>query len=246
MASAVSQKISNQEQSPDSLGTSLSKKTYANCGNPSLLKMLDQECVTVLDVGCGSGDNARLSESQGHKREFYGITLSPAESRAASTVMAQCWVEDVETSSLECISGRTFDAIIFSHVLEHLKDPSSVIAKFVPYLRPKGRILIAVPNVLVWRQRLQFMLGRFQYDEEGILDRTHLRFFTYYSADKYLINGNANLRLLEKTVEGSVPLWFLRRRILTANFRALCDKAGSNVFPNLFGGQILLKAERIS
>ena len=208
--------------------------------------MLDKECVTVLDVGCGSGDNARLSEHQGHRRKFYGITLSPAECRAASTVMTQCWVEDVETSSLECINGQTFDAIIFSHVLEHLKEPSFVISKFLPYLRPKGKILIAVPNVVVWRQRLQFILGRFQYDEEGILDKTHLRFFTYNSADRYLINGNANLRLIEKTVDGSVPLWFLRRRILTANLRARCDRAGCTVFPNLFGGQILLKAERTS
>jgi SAM-dependent methyltransferase len=235
-----------KERSLDSFGTSLSTKTYANCGNPPLVNMLDKECVTVLDVGCGSGDNARLSERQGYKRKFYGITLSPAECRAASTVMTQCWVEDVETSSLECINGQTFDAIIFSHVLEHLKDPQFVISKFLPHLRPKGKILIAVPNVVVWRQRLQFILGRFQYDEEGVLDKTHLRFFTYYSADKYLINGNANLRLIEKTVEGSVPLWFLRRRILTANLRAWCDRAGCIVFPNLFGGQILLKAETTS
>lgn len=221
-------------------------KAYANCGNPPLLALLDKDCVTVLDVGCGSGDNARLSERQGYTREFYGITLSPAEYRAASTVMTECWVEDVEISSLECLNGRTFDAIIFSHVLEHLKDPSLVISKFVPHLVPGGKILIAVPNVVVWRQRLQFILGRFQYEEEGVLDKTHLRFFTYYSADKYLVNENANLRLIEKTVDGSVPLWFLRRRILTAKLRALCDRAGCIVFPNLFGVQILLKAERTS
>jgi SAM-dependent methyltransferase len=229
-----------------SLEGSFSTKTYSNTGNPALLAMLSGESGTVLDVGCGSGDNARLSERLGFRRKFYGITLSPAECQAAATAMTQCWVEDVETSSLQCISGQTFDAIMFSHVLEHMKDPSSVIAKFLPHLQPKGQILIAVPNVLVWRQRLQFILGRFQYDEEGILDRTHLRFFTYFSADQYLIDGNADLKLIEKSVDGNVPLWFLRHRILNANLRRWCDRAGCRILPNLFGGQILLKAERVS
>ncbi|HEY6231977.1 MAG TPA: class I SAM-dependent methyltransferase [Pyrinomonadaceae bacterium] len=228
------------------LGTTLSTKTYANHGNPAVLAMLDRTCIKILDVGCGSGDNARLSESQNFLREFYGITLSAAECKIASSVMAQCWVDDVETSSLECIEGQAFDAIIFSHVLEHMKDPSLVIAKLLPYLRLGGKLIIAVPNVLVWRQRLQFLLGRFQYDEAGTLDNTHLRFFTYHSADEYLINGNSNLRLLEKTVEGSVPLWFLRHRFLTANLRGWFDRVGCQIFPNLFGGQVVLKAERVS
>jgi len=230
----------------NNLGTALSTKTYANHGNPAILAMLDETCVKILDVGCGSGDNARLCESLGLSREFYGITLSAQERKTASSVMAECWVDDVETSSLECIKGQSFDAIIFSHVLEHMKDPSFVISKLLPYLRLGGKLIIAVPNVLVWRQRVQFLLGRFHYDEAGTLDNTHLRFFTYHSADEYLIKGNSNLRLLEKTVEGSVPLWFLRHRLLTSNLRRWFDRVGCQMFPNLFGGQILLKAERVT
>ena len=227
------------------LSTTRSTKIYSNDGNALLMEMLDSSCLIVLDVGCGAGDNARLSRELGFNRKFYGITISPSEREIASGLMEDCWVDDVETSSLDCIKGQMFDAIVFSHILEHLREPASVVSKFLPFLKSNGKVLVAVPNVALWRQRLQFLAGRFDYEEEGVLDNTHLRFFTYYSADKYLLNDH-ELRLVEKKVEGSVPLWLLRRRILPRNICAFLDARGGAIFPNLFGGQVLLKAEKCS
>lgn len=106
-------------------------------------------------------------------------------------------------------------------------------------------MLIAVPNVLTWRQRYRFVRGRFEYEEAGIMDSTHLRFFSFDSTDRYLIQEAARLRLVEKRASGSVPLWLLRRHVLSRALAERIDRLGSRLWPNLFGEQVLVSLERI-
>jgi hypothetical protein len=117
-----------------------------------------------------------------------------------------------------------------------------VVAKFVRHLRPGGVVLIAVPNVLTWRQRIEFLRGRFNYAEAGLMDVTHVRFFTYDSADAYLLKDTPALKLEKKVADGSVPLWFLRHKLLSEEARRRVDALGCSLLPNLFAGQILIKA----
>jgi hypothetical protein len=117
-----------------------------------------------------------------------------------------------------------------------------VLAKLVSLLREGGQVLIAVPNVLSWRMRLQFLFGRFEYQSDGVLDDTHLRFFTYFTADKFLLSGISNFEVSSKTATGSVPLWWLRRYLLPKSWCDRIDRWGCRHWPNLFGGQILIKA----
>jgi hypothetical protein len=127
-------------------------------------------------------------------------------------------------------------------VLEHLRDPAAVLAHFTLLLRKDGEILIAVPNVLSWRNRLQFLGGDFEYESEGALDDTHLRFFTYFTADKFLLSKSPCLELAHKTVSGSVPLWWLRRYVFPRRLTEYFDRWGCRHLPNLFGGQVLIRA----
>jgi hypothetical protein len=69
-----------------------------------------------------------------------------------------------------------------------------------------------------------------------------LRFFTFLTADRYLLAKSAELKLVSKTVTGSVPLWWLRRYILPASWSARLDQIGCRLWPNLFGDQVLMKA----
>jgi 2-polyprenyl-3-methyl-5-hydroxy-6-metoxy-1,4-benzoquinol methylase len=217
-------------------------RVYANAGNPALLALLDPSARRVLDVGCGAGDNAARLRARGC--EVHGITHSLAEAALASPHLAQSWVFDIERAWPAELELERFDALLFSHVLEHLREPSQVLARFCRLLRSGGSVLIAVPNVLGWRQRLSFLAGRFEYTQSGVLDSTHLRFFTFDSADSLLLADAPELRLELKRVTGSVPLWWLRRRLLSPALSAAIDRLGCRLRPNLFGAEILLKASK--
>jgi 2-polyprenyl-3-methyl-5-hydroxy-6-metoxy-1,4-benzoquinol methylase len=217
-------------------------RIYRNDGNAPLIALLDGDAHEVLDVGCGAGDNAQLVQSRLPGCQVHGITHSEAESEIAMQRMTSCSVWDIEGDIPEKITAMKFDAIIFSHVLEHLRNPELVLHKFSSLLKSGGSVLVAVPNVLSWNMRWQFLRGNFEYQSDGVLDDTHLRFFTYLTADRYLFGKSPELTLVSKGVTGSVPQWWLRRYFLPKKASEFIDELGCRFWPNLFGGQILLKA----
>jgi 2-polyprenyl-3-methyl-5-hydroxy-6-metoxy-1,4-benzoquinol methylase len=219
-------------------------RVYANYGNTPLLNMLN-DCKQLLDVGCGAGDNALLLKKKRSACKVYGITHSTTEAQIAGQHMVRCWVFDLEEDLPADLASHTFDAIVFSHVLEHLRAPAEVVARFSRLLRARGQVLIAVPNILSWRMRLQFLMGNFTYESSGVLDDTHLRFFTYFTADQYLFALSPDLEVTCKTASGSVPLWWLRRYVFPQAWCEAIDRWGCRLWPNLFGGQILISAVKL-
>jgi 2-polyprenyl-3-methyl-5-hydroxy-6-metoxy-1,4-benzoquinol methylase len=217
-------------------------RIYKNIGNASLLALLNSDLSMVLDVGCGAGDNAYLLRSKYPGCEIHGVTHSSTEADIAKKWMTACWVFDIETDIPRDLSAMKFDAIILSHVLEHLRDPATILRKFANLLLPGGCAIIAVPNTLSWAMRWQFIRGDFEYKLDGVLDDTHLRFFTYLTADRYLLGKSPELKLVSKSVTGSVPQWWLRRYLLPKKWSARIDALGCRIWPNLFGDQVLLKA----
>jgi 2-polyprenyl-3-methyl-5-hydroxy-6-metoxy-1,4-benzoquinol methylase len=222
--------------------TGIRDHVYRNDGNAALIALLDGDVHQVLDVGCGAGDNAALVQSSFPACQVHGITHSVAESEIAKKRMTSCSVWDIECDIPPDLNAMRFDVIIFSHVLEHLRNPELVLEKFSRLLRPGGAVLIAVPNTLSWRMRWRFLRGDFEYRSEGALDETHLRFFTYLTADKYLLGRCPELRLVSKGVTGNIPQWWFRRYLLPTKGTEFLDKLGCRIWPNLFGDQVLLKA----
>ena len=218
------------------------KRVYANNGNSELLAFFPPSARSVLDVGCGAGDNARLIKAARPDRMIVGITLGEDERRLALSHTDVCLVCDIEKGIPRDIAHERYDVILLSHVLEHLRFPASILAELSELLCPNGVVLIALPNVLAWRQRVQFLRGRFEYASAGVMDESHLRFFTYDSVDRELFGTNAPLQIRKKTVTGAIPLWFLRRVLPDAAVRAL-DGFGCRIAPNLFGSQIIIVAQ---
>jgi 2-polyprenyl-3-methyl-5-hydroxy-6-metoxy-1,4-benzoquinol methylase len=224
----------------------VSDKIYANAGNPDVVKLVGRERRTVLDVGCGAGANAALLRLRDPEKKVYGVTGAVGEAELARTHMERCWVADLERPLPDDLLRRRFDCIIFSHVLEHLRDPADLVRRLSDQLEPDGECVIALPNVLYWRERWDFVRGRFEYRASGTLDDTHLRFFTYYTAAGYLLGKAPALQVVERRVTGSVPLWILRRRLLSPGMRQWIDLRGCTLRPNLFGTQILIRAIRVA
>jgi len=223
----------------------LTERVYENRGNPLVIDQIDSACSRVLDVGCGAGDNAQLLKSRFPRCTVFGITRSEAEAERARRYMAACWVDDIEGEVGSYLQGETFDCLLFSHVLEHLRNPAEVVARMSRLLRRGGQMVIAVPNVMFFHMRLRFLRGDFEYQPEGgILDDTHLHFFTYFTADKYLLSAAPDLQLTRKAVGGYIPLPFLRGRVIPRGLAQAVDRWGTRHWPNLFGNQIVLVAAK--
>lgn len=216
---------------------------YKNSGNELVLSLVPKEARRVLDVGCGAGDNARCLTVGRADMHVVGITHSDEEARIAKPFLTAVHVLDIE-QNIEADMSCSYDLIIFSHVLEHTRDPVEVIRRFLPLLTPTGHVLVAVPNTLEWRTRLAFLRGDFVYAEHGILDRTHLRFFTFRTAAAELIDPVTELALVGKKGRGALPFGRLRRRLLPPSLCRFLDAAAVRCFPNIFAGEVALLARR--
>ncbi|MDQ3850918.1 MAG: class I SAM-dependent methyltransferase [Actinomycetota bacterium] len=130
---------------------------------------------TVLDAGCSSGYLAEPLAARGCR--VTGLEVDPAAARAAERWCERVIVGDVERMDLP-LEPATFDAILCGDVVEHLRDPQAALARLRPFLRPGGRLVLSTPNVANWAIRLSLLLGRFEYTDRGLLDRTHTHLFT--------------------------------------------------------------------
>ena len=132
----------------------------------------------VLEVGTATGYLSQEMSNLGCR--VTGIEQDLEMAAVATPCCSRMITGDVE--SIDVASLETYDAIIFGDVLEHLKDPRTVLKQFAGLLRPGGKILISLPNVANLWVRLNLLFGRFEYSKVGILDQTHLRFFTLKTA----------------------------------------------------------------
>ena len=93
--------------------------------------------------------------------------------------LSEAYVADVTKPELYPFpSSRRFDLILLSDILEHLYDPEEVLRRHLSWVAPGGCVLISVPNIAIWNMRLALLVGRFEYQDTGTLDRTHIRYFT--------------------------------------------------------------------
>lgn len=153
----------------------------------------------ALDVGAADGFLAELLTRQG-----WQVTALERDPTQAAKARGRC--HEVIVADLDAAAPRlegTFAAIVYGDVLEHLSDPLPVLVALNRSLAPGGRVIVSVPNVAHLWVRLSLLLGRWDYAERGILDRTHLRFFTRRSFVRFL--DDAGLAV-EELVATPLPL----------------------------------------
>lgn len=145
----------------------------------SMIQMIThplEEKITVLEVGCGCGTTLARIKYLWKRAEIFGIELNEKVAELGSNV------GNVVTGNIESFAfpyeKKSFDYIILADVLEHLHEPAETLKQLMEYLKDDGRILCSIPNIMNQNVIAGLLMGRFQYEKDGILDRTHLRFFT--------------------------------------------------------------------
>ncbi|MCS7024759.1 MAG: bifunctional glycosyltransferase/class I SAM-dependent methyltransferase [Bryobacteraceae bacterium] len=139
----------------------------------------------VLDVGCGDGYFAAQIRQLGNTVSGVDLVQTPAQREAFDEYVSADLSQGLE-AAISRLSQQKFDKILLMDILEHLPDPERIVRECRNLLTPQGQILISVPNVANITVRLALLLGRFEYADRGILDRTHLRFFTRKSARRMI------------------------------------------------------------
>jgi SAM-dependent methyltransferase len=215
---------------------------YRHNGNADLIDLIDSAGLVpgrVLDCGCGAGDNARLLAGRGWR--VTGITIDPAEADASG---AHC--EHVELGDLALglpsVPDASFDMVVAAHVLEHLAEPAVLLAEIRRVLAPGGLVAVALPNVLHYRQRALFMSGRFEYTKTGLMDATHLRFFTVHSARRLLVGSG--FTVVAARGGGGLP-WYRLREVLPPPVTERADRWATDLLPNVFAWQSLFLARPV-
>lgn len=147
----------------------------------------------VLDVGAADGLLSRPLREQGWR--VTAVERDPILAHAAERWCERVIVANLDREVPEI--GGPFEAIVYGDVLEHLADPLRVLIELNRFLAPRGLVVISVPNVAHFVIRLSLLVGRFDYLDRGILDHTHLRFFTERSLR--VLVADAGLRVEEFT-----------------------------------------------
>jgi predicted TPR repeat methyltransferase len=194
--------------------------------------------LSLLDIGCstaGLGDALRDLPFNYKGVEPFESDFHIAVDKGHEVI--SCSVEQAFDTLNE-----VFDFVVYADVLEHLVDPADVLKKSKVLLENDGILIISVPNVAHLWVRLQLLMGQWNYTERGILDKTHLRFFTRKSITKLLEENGFEILMLKVTpipLESVLPF----RENIFWKFLDLFNYIPAKFFPRVFGFQFLLVAK---
>lgn len=163
-----------------------SDSSYSDNVNSSWYKILHlvEEGSAVLDIGCSSGNfGAALIKEKACVVD--GIELNSSDAKAARKKLRNVYVLNIETDSLAELS-ETYDYIYFGDVIEHLVDPVATLKRLEPLFKnkKKAKILFSLPNMSHISVRLMLLNGSFEYGKTGLLDNTHLHFYTLHELER--------------------------------------------------------------
>lgn len=155
---------------------------YFNNSRPEMIPHVPNDALSLLEVGCGSGEFAAALKEQ---RRNLHVTAIEAHARVAGVARARVdeFIEATIEDAMSRLEGRRFDCIVMNDVIEHLVDPWSALRQLHSLLQPgSGRFVASIPNVRylpVFKAYVQE--ARWTYEQDGVMDRTHLRWFTQRS-----------------------------------------------------------------
>ena len=188
----------------------------------------------VLDLGCSSGLLSERLRAMGH--HVTGVDLNEIPGvRERTDAFYRADLNDGIPPEV----GTGYDIVLGADVLEHLMNPGALISQVRSVLAPDGRAIFCVPNIAHWYPRFRSTFGVFDYDQRGILDSTHLRFFTRRSIRRLIERQGYTVRRLEPV---GLPLDALGVEEGKSRWLHLIDQALLDLWPTMFGYQFIVEA----
>ena len=187
---------------------------YYRFTRTDLLDLLPKNKVfeNVLEIGASGGYTLLYLKAKGiakkvHAVELFELPGTEQDNSAIDTFT----IGNIEQMGIAAFAPESFDLVICGDVLEHLADPWSVRDKIVQWLKPGGYLLASIPNIREYKTVLKILLrGTFTYEEGGVMDKTHLRFFTKKNITDLLTTPRLSLKKI--TTNLAYPVWNTRQR----------------------------------
>ncbi|WP_234119662.1 glycosyltransferase [Clostridium hydrogenum] len=178
--------------------------SYSSFTRYEIINLIDEPIdkpIRVLEVGCACGATLLEIKNRYRNAEIYGIELNE-NAADIGKLIADIKAENIENENLN-YEENYFDYIIFADVLEHLYDPWKVLNNIKKYLKEDGKILTSIPNVMHYSVIRNLLNGNWTYEDAGILDRTHVRFFTLNEIGKMFIEAGYEIKEINFTNIGA-------------------------------------------
>ena len=177
-----------------------------------LIELIPPGTRRILDVGCGVGKTGELLREKGFE-EIFGVEINVDAGEKAKPHYERVFIGDIQKDPLPFSKGF-FDCILYGDVLEHLADPWSVLKGHKEILDDHGIIICSIPNIRYYKVLKSLILeGRWEYVDLGILDRTHLRFFTLKTIEAMFQETGFEIKKLIKKKRCSTTLKFINRLV---------------------------------
>lgn len=162
-----------------------------------MLKFVPPQCSKFLEIGCGDGSFGRQIKSTNKQVEYWGIDLDDNSITEAANNIDQALAGDINVI-IENLPENYFDCIVMNDVLEHLMDPMEVLLGLESKIKPNALLVASIPNVRYITNLFNLILKRdWEYTDYGILDKTHLKFFTKKSIIRFFQSKNFEIQILE-------------------------------------------------
>lgn len=212
----------------------MTRPVYDTAPNAAALALLPEDATCVLDIGCGTGQLARQLRERSVITDK--ITHNARESDVAARSCREVWLFDLKDGLPEPLPR--YNAIVLSHVLEHVADPGPLLEALPLALCDDGAVICAIPNMLFLYNRLKLLAGRIEYEQYGLMDYTHVRWYTR----KTLIQlfERHGFVLDHESSNGYFPLGPLRR-ILPAGSTRFCDERFVPMLPGLLAKEFVFR-----
>lgn len=175
--------------------------TYYSNINKHLLNICP-EANNVLELGCGAGQFMAAYKKKYPGMMSVGVELFDNAAKEAEQIFDKVIVGNAEEIDLVAhgLMAESFDLLIYGDVLEHFVDPWATLSRHLQLLKPGGTVCVCVPNIAHWSIIFGLLNGSFEYQDRGLLDRTHMRFFTRSSLRQMLTDAGLKVEKVDSII----------------------------------------------